>query len=250
MHGNPLDLFGVLPQHWNEPGKQDRVYAGTDANGRGVYLRLPPGKVGEEFLGWFSEPGTMLENKASPLVRPIIELILGYDSVGRALLPPNPHTIGDYIDTAGAIVKHIGSNLAPVQFIEGVHDMWQQHVQGKPTQADPYVSAAKVIGPLTGLAQVSSGYPGGPAAGEMHAESEREKFAAQKAMPDIRQKIAAGDVNGAVADMAALNISPSLQRYYLQQALHPGPTASAVRRLGAAPPDIQARVARQGIAQP
>jgi len=243
---NPLSIFGVLPQHWNEPGKQDRVYAGTDSTGRGVYLRLPPGKVGEEFMGWFAKPGTMLMNKASPLVRPIIELIMGHDSLGRELLPPNPRTIGDYVDTAGAIVKHIGENLGPTSTLQGLHEMYQQHIQGKPTQADPGISAAKVLAPLTGLAQVSQGYPGGPAAGEIHAQDERQKYAIQHALPGVREKIRAGDTEGAVADMTKLGVPPGLQRYYLRQTINPQPSRRALQNFQrTAPPEVMERYQRQ-----
>jgi hypothetical protein len=177
----------------------------------------------------------------------ILEEILGYDSLGRQLFPPNPHTIGDYIDTAGAIVKHIGEGLGPTSTIQGLHELWQQHLQGKKTQADPYVSALKVIGPLTGLAQISQGFPGGPTAGEMHAQSEREKYATQQAMPAIRDKIRSGDTDGVLVDMRALNVPPALQRYYLRQTTNSGPTAGALRRLPTMPPEIQERVRQQSI---
>lgn len=248
---NPLSIFGVLPQHWNEPGKQDRVYAGTDSEGRGIYLRFPPGKVGEEFLGWFGKMGTMVENKLSPIVRPIIEAIFGKDTLGRDIYKPNPQTIGDYIAIAGAVVKHIGEGLGPTSTIQGLHELFEQHVMGKPTQADPYVSLAKVIGPLTGLAQVSQGFPGGPAAGEMHAQGEREKYDLQKALPDIRDKIRNGDTEGAVADMTALKVPPALQRYYLRQTMQPGMTRGTVKKIDTAPPEVKVRVQRQlGMQQP
>jgi Transglycosylase SLT domain len=242
---NPLSIFGVLPQHWNEPGKQDRVYAGTDDQQRGIYLRLPAGKVGEEFLGWFAKPGTMLVNKASPLVRPIIEDAIGYDSLGRAIYKPNPQTMMDYIENAGAAAKHIAEGLGPTSTIQGVAEEFKQHVMGEPAKGDPSVSAMKILGPITGLAQVSSGFPGGPAAGELHAQSEREKYELQKAMPAIRDKIKAGDTEGAMADMTALNVPPQLRRYYIRQTLQPGPSKGAMRRLPNAPGDVQERVRRQ-----
>lgn len=242
-HGNLLSAFGVLPQHWNEPGKQDRVYAGTDSTGRGVYLRLPPGKVGEEFLGWAAKPGPQLMAKLSPLVRPIVESAMGYDTLGRQLYQPNPQTLSDYVKIAGAVVKHIAEGLGPTSTIEGLHEVWQQQVQGKKTQSDPGMSALKVIGPLTGLAQVSSGFPGGPAAGEMHAESEREHFNQQKAMPDIRQKIVNGDIDGARADMTAIGMAPGLQKYYLRQTLNPSVSARQQQQFQrSAPAEVKERV--------
>lgn len=245
-HGNLLSIFGVLPQHWNEPGKQGRVYAGTDSQGTGVYLRLPPGKVGEEFVGWWTHPGTMVMDKLSPLVRPIVELAIGHDSMGRALLPPNPQTIGDYVESAGDIVKHIAGNLGPTAFIQGAHEMWQQWVQGKTTKADPYVSALKVFGPLTGLAQISQGFPGGPASGEVHAQSERQKYELQKAMPGIRDKIRSGDSSGAAEDMTALGVPTRLQKYYIQQTEQPSTSKAQMQKFRAtASPEARERFERQ-----
>ena len=250
MADNPLSIFGVLPQHWNEPGKQDRVYAGTDSQGRAIYLRLPPGKVGEEFVGWFSRPGTMIENKLSPLVRPIIESIFGKDTLGRDIYKPNPETLGDHLRIAGAVVKHIGEGLGPTAFIQGLSEMMHQHILGEKTQADPYVSAMKILGPLTGAAQISQGFPGGQAAGEMHAQTEREKYDLQKALPDIRDKIRKGDVDGAIADMRELRVPPGLMRYYIRQTMHPGPSAGTLRRLPGEPAGIRERVERQMGTQP
>ena len=241
--GNPLAIFGVLPQHWNEPGRENRVYAGTDDDGKGIYLRLPAGKVGEEFVGWMSKPGTMVADKMSPLVRPLVELILGRDSLGRELLPPHPHTIGDYIDTAGAIVQHIAANLGPVSTVDGAADLFRSQVLGEPSQGDRGVALAKVLGPMTGLATVSSGRPGGPAAAEIAAQSETQRYAVAQAMPDIRRMIVGGDTAGAVARMNALGIAPGLQRYYMQQTLHPQVSKSQMRNFQrTASPEDRARL--------
>jgi len=254
--GNPMSVFGVLPQHWNEPGKQDRVFAGTDSQGRGVYLRLPPGKIGEEFLGWFSKPGTMLVNKASPLVRPIIEDIWGQDSLGRPIYKPDPQTLSDWFGIAGAATKHIIQGLGPTSFIEGLHDLYRQNVLGQRTTSDPGVTALKIAGPLTGLAQVSAGYPGGPAAGELHAQSERQRYDMIHALPDIRQKLLDGDQAGARTLMEQVNMPPPLQKYYLRQAMQqdylrqnptqlpPPLSKSQNRQLQQMPPDVRGRIER------
>lgn len=227
--GNPLAIFGVLPQHWNEPGRENRIYAGTDEDGKGIYLRLPAGKVGEEFVGWMSKPGTMLEDKMSPLVRPLIELVMGHDSLGRQLLPPHPKTIGDYVDTAGAIVEHIASNLGPTSTIQGVADMARSALTGQKQQGDSGVTLAKVLGPMTGLAQISGGRPGGPVAGEIAAQAETSRYNVAAAMPSIRRKIVNGDTQGAVADMTALGVAPGLIRYYVEQTLHPHATKGQIQ---------------------
>lgn len=248
---DPLSIFGVLPQHWNEPGKQDRVYAGTDSQGRGIYLRLPAGKVGEEFLGWFTKPGTMIMNKASPLVRPIIEEAIGYDTLGRPMFSPNPTTVGEYLQNAGMAVKHIAEGLGPAATIQGAEELFNEHVLGQKSASDPFVNAAKVIGPLTGVAQISQGFPGGPAAGEIHAESEKEKFEQQKQLGDIRKKIQAGKIDEATDDLRKLGVSPGLARYYVRQTTHPGATPGQTGRfMHNAPPGAIDRLRRHGLELP
>lgn len=241
-NGNPLAVFEFLPQHWNEPGKQDRVYAGTDNDGKGVYLRLPPGKVGEEFIGWMAKPGVMLESKASPIVRPIIEDIFGHDSLGRELFPPNPQTAGDYARIAGLAVKHVVEGWGPTSTIEGASDLVKGHILGWPTHGDQGMSVLKMAAPATGLAQVSSGYPGGPAAGVIHALSERQRFEWQKQLPGIRDQIKSGDTDGAQSTMTGLGMPPSLQRFYIQQTLNPGASKGASRQFEqTATPEERAR---------
>lgn len=227
--GNPLAIFGVLPQHWNEPGKQDRIYAGTDASGRGVYLRLPPGKVGEEFIGWMARPGVLLTSKLSPLVRPIIEDIMGHDDLGRPLFKPDPQTVSDCLDVAGAAVWHVLSDLGPTSTLQGLGEIGRHVFMGTPWKGDANTTMLKILGPASGLAQVSSGYPGGPAAAEMHAVSARQRYSLQEALPGIRDKVRAGDIEGAYADMRALGVSPSLQKFYVNSTLRTGPSRGAQR---------------------
>jgi Transglycosylase SLT domain len=242
--GNPLDILGVLPQYWNEPGKQQRVSIGTDSQGRGNYIRLPVGKIGEEFTGWFTHPGDMLMAKMKPTLRPLVELLIGRDALGRELLPPYPNTIGSYVETAGDAVRHFVSGLGPTATIQGLNEMFHTHVLGEKPKADPFVSAMKVIGPATGLGLISQGYPGGPAAGEIHAQSERDRYELMKEMPAIRDKIRNGDTEAAVADMTRLNVPPQLRRYYIQQTNNPGVTRGAMRKLQAMPPEVKERVQR------
>jgi hypothetical protein len=64
-------------------------------------------------------------------------------------------------------------------------------------------------------------------------------------MPGIRQKIKAGDITGAVADMTKLGVAPGLQRYYIRQTIHPGPTGHQMSQFNRnAPPEVRDRVSR------
>ena len=244
---NPLEAFGIFPQHWNEPGKQDRMYLGTDPQSqRGVYARLMFGKIGEEFMGWFSRPGDLLLNKLNVGIRAGIEDILGSDAYGKMISKPYPRTIGDYLDKAGAYVQHIGGSLGPTATIEGIYELAKHYGAGEQNRDSPATEWAKVLLPTTGLGQISEGYPGGPAAGEMHAQTERQKFDIQQAMPSIRKKITAGDTEGAVADMTKFGIPPGLQRYYLRQTVNPQPPKRTLQNFQrTAPPEVRERYNRQ-----
>jgi Transglycosylase SLT domain len=244
---NPIDAFGVFPQHWNEPGKTNRIYAGNDSQGRGVYVKLPPGKIGEEFMGWPTNPAAMLVNKSSVFVRPIIESIFNIDALGRRVYNPSPQTLGDYASIAGHVVGHIGAGLGPVSLAQGVGELYDRYISSsdQPSKVDPWVSWLKVLGPATGLGLVSQGFPGGPAAGEIHALTERQRYEVQQALPGIRKKIEAGDTDGAREAMSALQVPPRLQQFYIQQTLNPGPSRGGLRALREAPPRIQQRVEHQ-----
>jgi N12 class adenine-specific DNA methylase len=253
-NGNPMAVFEYLPQHWNEPGKQDRVYAGTDSDGKGIYLNLPTGKVGEEFMGWLAKPGAQLWAKLSQFGRPIVEDIIGHDSLGRSLYPPNPQTIWDGAKIAGIAVKHLVEGWVPTSTIEGAAHLAKEgyrYATGQPSQGGKGLAALKVIGPATGLGQVSSGYPGGPAAGEIHAFTERQKYDQQQQMPAIREQIKSGDVMGANAAMAKLGIPPREQQFFVQQTLHPSASKSATRAFQrSATPEERARLQFSPIPQP
>lgn len=240
---DPQAAFGIFPQHWNEPGKQDRVFLGVDPqSGRGVYARLAIGKIGEEFMGWFTRAGDLLMAKLNVGVRPIVESIFGRDTLGRELIPPYPQTIGDRIDAAGLIVKHIGESFLPTSLIQGGKELYQHHVQGKEPNISPATSWAKVLLPATGFGSISQGFPGGPAAGEMHAQREREQYAITKGMPAVRDKIKAGDTEGAMADMVEMGVPPPLRRYFMRQTQNPGISPGAMKRIPQAPPEIQLRM--------
>jgi hypothetical protein len=175
---NPLNAFGFLPQYHNEPGKQQRVHVGNDSEGRGVYFRLAAGKIGEEFLGWFTHPGDMVLNKLSPQLRPFLELAIGEDTLHRPILKPDPKTIGDYLSNAGRTVTHLFQAQLPIGAIGGLHDVVTGAKGG-----DPFIAAAKVAVPFTGLGQLSSGYPGGPEAGKIAGYKRSKQFDIKQAYP-------------------------------------------------------------------
>jgi hypothetical protein len=188
--GNPLAIAGLLPQHWNEPGKSDRAYLGNDESGRGEYARLLTGKVGEEMLGWLTKPGAMLTNKENPMLSGLLDVIRNQDDLGRPVMPTNPETMGDYLRNAGAIVGHLFGRMLPFGALSDAG-----HFLAGPDRAG---AAAKIAGQASGLALLSKGFPGGPQAGVEYAAKKRDLAIETSIMPAVRQKMQAGDQEGAM----------------------------------------------------
>ena len=180
----------IMPQWGNEPGKEDRVYVGKDTAGTGVYARTPMGKVGEEFTGWMpviGHPGTMILSKMNPLLRATWEAVTGRDSLGRGIYNPSPQGIGDHLKIAGQAVMHIAASQVPADFLGQVYDLATGQSRG-----DTSVAAARLLGPLSGLASVSQGYPGGPEAGVKHAEQAHADYDHTIAKAEARRLYALG----------------------------------------------------------
>lgn len=230
---NPLNLLGVLPQYHNEPGKKNRAFYGVDSKGQGIYVRPAFGKVGEEFTGWFTHPGDMILNKLSPFARPILELAIGEDTLGRLIIKPDPKTVGDYMHNAGAIATHFLSAQGPWQAIGGAY----QAVTGQ-QKGDRGVAAAKAIVPMTGLGLVSSGYPGGPEAGEVASAKKSLKFDVQQIMPTAAQKAQSGDVEGAIDLLLKAGEDPKAARTITRYLANPSVGQASAARWKARHPNL------------
>lgn len=193
INENPLNVLGFLPQFHNEPGKKNRIYVGNDSAGRGTYVRPAFGKVGEEFLGWYTHPGEMVMNKMSPFARPVVEAIFGEDSLGRKITKPNPTTAGDYMKNAGRVVMHFLGAQGPWDHLGGTWDLLTGQSKG-----DRGVAAVKALLPFTGLGTMSSGYPGGPDNGRIAAAKKDVAFETQRTIPQAAKLAQSGDVPGAM----------------------------------------------------
>ena len=212
VQDDPANLFGLLPQMWNEPGKKGRVFIGQEEGGKGIYARVPPGKVGEEFIGWFLHPGEMAMNKLSPMVRPFVELMTNRDSLDRQIMKPNPESLGDWLTAAGQAAAHIVTSQLPVGAISGAWNLAHEGyaaATGHPTMTGQQdaVEAAKVLGPATGLAQISTGHPLGPQAGFEAAGVRQHEWVVQTVVPQARRMIQAGDEDGARAAMSRAGLT-------------------------------------------
>jgi hypothetical protein len=234
VHENPLNVFSVFPQHHNEPGKRDRSMMGTDAQGRGVYLRSPAGKVGEEFLGWWLNPVQLLLNKLSPFIRPLLDIAFGETAIGQKVWRPNPEVMADYAANAGRFIQHfvegqgpLGALLAhPVNAATGAKDL----VTGANGTGRTALQVARGVLPMFGAGSISVGNPGGPGAGEDRAYQNRTRFDIQEARPEARRLMQQGKEDEAREVLEKAGMSPRDIIFEIRRFNNPGMIGQSLRK--------------------
>lgn len=197
----------------NEPGKQDRLKVGYGADGTAIYARNVFGKMGEEYIGYMTEPLEMLRRKEGTMIRPVLQVLANDKGFGRKVYDPYAETTADKAHSMLQIVEH----FAKAQIPEGQVNALGSLIKG---EGDQKIAALQAFGPIAGVT-FSKGAPGGPAIGELyHARSEHD-YKVQMALPDIRKQIQRGDVMGARERMTDLGIPKGLQNYYVKTTLDP-----------------------------
>jgi hypothetical protein len=171
------------------------------------------GKIGEEFMGYLTNPLEMMHRKAGIWVKPLWEIFQNDAGYGRKLYDPHPETSAAMLWAVLESAKHLMEAQIPEGQIEGLGDL----VRG---DGDAAVNAAHAFGPLGGVT-FSKGAPGGPAVGELYSAKEEYQYRLDAALPDIRKQILRGDTQGAVERMTELGVSSGLQRWYIKTTLNP-----------------------------
>lgn len=212
-------LHHVSATSANEAGRQDRLFTGYGKDGTAIYMRVPPGKMGEEFEGYMTGPLDMMRRKLSPLARFGWDVLANDRGFGRKVYDPNADTMPKYIANIGKIAFHLMEVHAPSGQIQAGYDL----IKG---DGDPKINAMQSLGPIAGVT-FSKGAPGGPAVGEMYHAREAHDFEVQSALPDIRKQIQRGDIAGATQRMNELNIPAGLQRFYIRTSVNPSTRLSA-----------------------
>ena len=214
---NPIgDLEALSSTHENEPGKEERVLWGYDDKGTAIYVRLPTGKIGEEFSGYidlFTGKADILLRKESTVIRPLQQAILNDVGFGRHLYDPDAKGVKASMKRMGAIVWNFAAQQTPQESIKGAARL----AQGKGNDVDFY----KVVGPFFGFT-FSKGAPGGPAVGVMFKVSRQHSNEIVNIMPDVKQLIEDGDQNAAIEKMREAHMTPQEIRTTLKYAANPG----------------------------
>jgi hypothetical protein len=198
---NPFDAVNALSStSENEPGKEDRIRVGTSADGTAIYMRLPTGKVGEDFKNWITKPLVTAKAKESQLVRPLQQVWNNDNGIGQRIYDPDAPGLGGVLTNAGRIAKLFATQMIPADAISGAWD-WK-----KGTATD--VDKLKTVGPFAGLT-FSKGAPGGPAVGQMYAADRKFEGAKMDVMPQVKQAIKDGDDDKAIALLEGIKMPPS-----------------------------------------
>ncbi|MDE2106151.1 MAG: hypothetical protein KGL39_53505, partial [Patescibacteria group bacterium] len=223
---NPFDDIGsLMPSAENEPGKQDRIFVGTDKQGRGIYVRNPFGKVGEEFKNYLTAPLTQLKAKLSPFVKPIIDTVGNADYFGRKIYSADDGSLSSDIKALGQIIGHWMVAQIPLTAFQGGMDL----VTGAPETG---MSVAKsVIPAVTGLS-VSQGSPKGPQGAVEQQVKQRVDQQFLDAYPHIVEAVKAGDLVKAEQMLRDLGETPSEIRGRIANILQPARPTSPRGYLG------------------
>lgn len=231
----------------NEPGRENKVKVGHEGP-MAIYMRLAPGKMGEEFLGWQTSPLDMMHRKLSTWGKPLSELWSNTKGLGNEpIYNKHSETMKDDIKNAGYVVRHILESQVPVDWIDS---LWKLGSGESQTAKTSQMDTLKAVGPLLG-ATFSKGHPKGEVAGEAAREKEQQKFRETKARPEIKRLIQNGKVDEAITLMTDLKMSASEMRFNIKNyAAEQGPSANTLRNFyRTAPPEKVERL-KQLMGQP
>ena len=222
---HPFDTaFSMTPNYRNEPGKENRVLWGHEADGTAIYMRLPTGKVGEEFTGWLThafvrgndDAPSMLESKESTLVRGAQMAVSGKNGY-TPIYKPNDQPATKLGKWALELMKE----QVPADTIAAAY----RELRGKGQPMDP----EKIWGPLTGLT-FSKGYPGGEEAGEDASVGREHQADVSAARKDVINAIREGDDAQAKKLMDEAHFTGEDRRSAYKAATIQGPHTSARAR--------------------
>ncbi len=209
---NPFYFPERLSSTWdNEPGKQDRIMVGHEKDGTAIYMRLPFGKIGEEFKNWMESPIKTATSKESTILRPIIQTVTNDKGFGRHVYNPEPQGLGDVAKNIGNIAMTFISGMTPSDSIKSAVKLIDD--SGKK------VDGAKVVGPLVGLT-FSSGAPGGPQVGELLQQEANQRSRMANELPVINELIDAGKSQEAMKKLESLGMSPKQAAIHIANREH------------------------------
>lgn len=220
VRGNPLELldpFALLNKFGaggeNEPGKEEYILTGYDKDGTAIYAKSPVGKMGMEFTGWM-HPIDMLMKKQSTFLAPLVKVMTNSDGFGRPIFDPNDRSVAGRMNALGKIAWTFVGAQFPSASIQSAWDLMTGATPNKET------ALLKTLGPLGGVT-FSSGFPGGPAAGEIYLASKEQQYKWDQARPGVRRLIQQGNIPEAVHRMQMLGLARAQIAAALKYTINP-----------------------------
>jgi hypothetical protein len=211
----PADLQALSSTSTNEPGKENRILFSTDPKtGTDTYMRMPTGKIGEEFLGWATSPLDMMRRKTSQLAGPLVDTFRNEDYFGHPIYDKDARGLPGAAENVGKVVLHFMKAQIPEDSIVSAYHAITD------TSSNQSVDYLKAGGPLVGLT-FSKGYPGGPEAGILAATSRRQEAEISAALPDVKKAIESDDEDKAMEIMDKLGMVPRQQRAIINHYRNP-----------------------------
>jgi hypothetical protein len=190
------------------------VLFGYAKDGTAIYVRVPTGKIGEEFTDWPTSPIDMLKRKESTILRPTLQLLQNDRGFGREVYDAKAKGFTGAVTNLGRIVWNYMSQQLPIDSIKAAGDLMQ-------ARGDDDVNALKVVGPLFGVT-FSKGAPGGPATGQLLEVNREHQAQVRRAMPDVRELIKDGKTGEALSLMDKNGFTPAEKRTTLRFTTNPG----------------------------
>ena len=203
----------------NEEGHKNRFLIRYQNDGTAIYGRVPTGKVSEDWSDWVTDPRETFLRKQSPYSRCAYQIASGDAGFGHKLYDPEDSLRGREHSIANIVAGCVGGVLPGTQY-EAISAL------AKGTATDRGAAWMQALLPVVGIT-VSHGAPGGPAIGDLYRYRDEQQYQLEHARPEITQKIKAGDLAGARAQMTEIGVAPGLQNYIIRSTNNPQQRMSA-----------------------
>ncbi len=225
------------PPSENEPGKEDRFLIGYQKDGTAIYGRLPTGKVGEDLQDWVGSPVDVAHRKLSPFGHLVNGLWSNDKGFGQKIYDPYDTSAQGYAKNMARVAEFAMESVLPISPFKALSSLGSD-------KGETQTKIEQILLPMIGIT-VSKGAPGGPAMGQLYASRDEHGFQVGEKMPEIKEKIAAGDIHGATKMMTELGMSRSYQRFIIKTSKNPRARMSKSQMrefMGYAKPDERERM--------
>jgi hypothetical protein len=206
----------------NPEGKEERIKWGDDSAGNAIYMRLPFGKIGEEFLNYTTPAGMIkqLHNKLSPMMRPIMETYNNDRGFGKKVY--DDARDATVFKQAGQIAVNFMKAQVPYDLATSAIDL----ARGKGDDMD----VKKVVGPFVGL--TFSKLTGGDAVAEQFKASKDLQDRKMAVMEDVHRAMKYGESDKAYKLLEEAGLTPREINSTLSRIENPRsmPTAAQMRK--------------------